>query len=83
MAHEIETESLPAHVSICEERYKILEMRMKNVEVSIEKLQELIRDVHKKIDNIGSQHNRKWDATQVAAISLLLCALGFAISRII
>lgn len=39
---EIENESLPAHVSICSQRYKQLDLRLHNLEVKMDQVQKEI-----------------------------------------
>lgn len=41
---EIENESLPAHVSICSQRYKQLELRLITLEIRMESVQKEIID---------------------------------------
>jgi len=46
---EIEHESLPAHVSICSQRYKQLELRLITLEVRMESVQKEIIDSQKSL----------------------------------
>lgn len=46
---EIENESLPAHVSICSQRYKQLELRLINVETKMDSVQKDILDGQKSL----------------------------------
>lgn len=45
MTNEIETESLAAHVSLCELRYKALEDRLYNLETKLDALSEKVHAI--------------------------------------
>lgn len=79
---DIESESLPAHVSICQQRYYNLEMRLNGLEKRIEKIEGLVQDIHDKIDGLAQRQTAKWDRTQVAAITLLMGVIGFVVARL-
>ena len=49
---EIENESLPAHVSICSQRYKQLELRLITLEVRMESVQKEIIDGQKSLKTV-------------------------------
>ena len=89
---DIESESLPAHVHICQERYKSLETRLNNVERSQEKMELMIREIHQDLksmtrqnhnqfDSIATRHYQKWDVAQIALISFLMGGIGVILSR--
>jgi len=46
---DIENESLPAHVSICSQRYKQLELRLVTLEVKMDSVQKEIIDGQKSL----------------------------------
>jgi hypothetical protein len=49
---EIENESLPAHVSICSQRYKQLELRLITLEVRMESVQKEIIDGQRSLKTV-------------------------------
>lgn len=49
---DIENESLPAHVSICSQRYKQLELRLVTLEVKMDLVQKEIIDGQKSLKNV-------------------------------
>lgn len=49
---EIENESLPAHVSICSQRYKQLELRLITLEVKMESVQKEIIDGQRSLKTV-------------------------------
>lgn len=80
--HDIESENLPAHVSICQERYRALNSRLERVETSIDKIEVLIQDMHAKIDDMRQHHNHKWDHTQLAVISGLFGVCVYLVTQL-
>lgn len=48
---EIENESLPAHVSICSQRYKQLELRLVTLEVKMDSVQKDLIESQKSLKN--------------------------------
>lgn len=81
--HDIEAESLPAHVSICQQRYLVLESRLETVEKRIEKIEELVKDIHTNVSNLNSNQKGRWIEIQWWIIGLLTSAVGFLLSRLI
>lgn len=79
-AHDIETESLPAHVSICQERYRHLENRLDRVDQRLDKIDSYLADIHEKVDKLAENHRHKWDNTQLTVISALIGVCVFLIS---
>lgn len=78
---DIESESLPAHVSLCQQRYHHLDLRIQQIERRIEKIEELVIDIHQKIDQLNQKQNEKWDKGQVAVIGLLLGVCGYLLTK--
>lgn len=81
--HDIESESLPAHVSICQQRYHALEVRLNGLENRIEKIEELVMDIHQKIDRLAHSQTKKWDSTQTAIIAGLIGLACFLVGKIL
>lgn len=81
--HDIESESLPAHVSLCQERYKALEGRLDAMEIKIEKIESMITDIHEKVLSIGQGQDSRWNHFQWMLIGLLISAVGFLSSRLL
>lgn len=69
---EIENESLPAHVSICSQRYKQLELRLVTLEVKMDSVQK---------DLIESQKSLK--TTIITSASSIVVALLGVIGTIL
>ncbi len=49
--HEIETESLPAHVSLCAERYNRLDARISNIEDHLIRIDSALQDIKSAIND--------------------------------
>lgn len=79
--NDIEAESLPAHVSICQQRYHHLNLRIDQIEKQVEKIEKLVIDIHSKIADLAERQNQRWDKTQVALIASLVGVVGFLFSR--
>lgn len=80
--HEIESESLPAHVSICQERYRSLETRLNQVEDKITQIHTVLRDIRDDLQDIRDHHAQRWDTAQIAIIGILMSVIGALIARI-
>jgi len=83
VTHDIEAESLPAHIAICQQRYHNLEVRLNGLEKRIERIEGLVEDIHRKIDGLAQRQTDKWDRTQVAAIAALVSLITFLASRLL
>lgn len=78
---DIESENLAAHVSICQQRYHHLDLRIQNVERRIEKIEELVIDIHAKIADLAERQNQRWDKSQVAIIGTLVGVCGYLLTK--
>lgn len=81
-AHDIESESLEAHVSICQERYQALERRFDSLESRIDRLEVLITDIHNDIENINKHNNNQWDRAKDVIIGLLFASSAWLASQV-
>ncbi len=75
----IEKKSLEAHVELCAERYKLLEIKLANVVDSVEETKDMVKDLTDTVSNMSEKGNDrliKWGvgiiATLAAACSWLL-----------
>ena len=76
ITHDIESESLPAHVSICQERYQALKHRLDQVEHKITEIHAVLRDIRDDIQDIRDNNAQRWDTAQIALIGLLMSVVG-------
>lgn len=79
--HEIEEQSLPAHVSLCAERYKHLDARITNIEKHLLAIDITLSEIRDAIN-----HDRKEDFQRILAwsgaiIAALLGSLGWVLTH--
>jgi len=79
---EIENQNLEAHVSICEQRYLNLDNRMTGLEKKVERIEELLGDIHQKIDRLGEKQTKQINSTLIYIIGLLLTVCGALVSKL-
>lgn len=78
---DIEKKSLEAHVELCAERYKLLEHKMLDVEITIN---EVKRDINSIGDTINVMANKRSDqliAWGVGVIGFLLATVGWLLQH--
>ena len=75
--HDIESESLPAHVSICQERYNQLDLRISNIETKLGNIDAILCEIR---DKINQDHKEQFKVVLTAAgavITTLSAAIGY------
>lgn len=80
---DIESESLPAHVSICHQRYLHLESRLHTMESRIEKIERGIEDIKKELQIIAAANSSRWTNAQIAVIGILMGVVGWLLPKIL
>lgn len=80
--HDIETESLPAHVSICQERYRALQHKFDSVDLRLDRIENSLQTLNQSVADLAEKHNHRWDTAQLATISLLIGFVGFLLARL-
>jgi len=83
MEHDIESESLPAHVSICQERYRALEHKFEEVDRKIDSINTVLVSIRDDITKITADNHNRWSSAQIAVIGLLMSIIGALIGHII
>lgn len=81
--HDIESESLPAHVSICQERYRALETKFIEVDRKIDSVNAVLVSIRDDINQITTDNHHRWSSAQIAVIGLLTSVIGALIGYII
>jgi hypothetical protein len=74
--HDIESESLPAHVSICQERYNALEAKFQSVDEKITKINLVLEDIRTDLLALGQSQNNRWNSMQISVIGMLMTVIG-------
>jgi 3-dehydroquinate synthetase len=54
---DIEKKSLEAHVELCAERYKLLELKLETVESTVDSLRDTIEQVHNIVQGMAAKRN--------------------------
>lgn len=79
--HDIESASLPAHVSICQERYKQLDSRINGIEQHLVKIDEMLVEIRDTI-TVDRQDQFKMFLTWAGVIiTTLIGSCGYLIAH--
>jgi len=54
---DIEKKSLEAHVELCAERYRLLELKIENVEKSVGSVKTVVTEVHEMMHEMSNKRN--------------------------
>jgi hypothetical protein len=54
---DIEKKSLEAHVELCAERYRLLELKIENVETSVGSVKTMVTEVHEMMHGMANKRN--------------------------
>ena len=54
---DIEKKSLEAHVELCAERYRLLELKIENVEKSVGSVKKVVTEVHEMMHEMANKRN--------------------------
>jgi hypothetical protein len=78
---EIEKKSLEAHVELCAERYRHLELQLDAANSSISRLKEMTEEVHVMVHKIVDNRNNQLINWSIGTIGFLLAMVGWLISN--
>jgi 3-dehydroquinate synthetase len=74
---DIEKKSLEAHVELCAERYRMLELKVETVEKEISEVKSMVTDVHSIVRRMGEKRNDQLIAWGIGIIGTLLAVVGW------
>jgi predicted nucleic acid-binding Zn-ribbon protein len=81
-ASDIERENLEAHVELCAERYRQLNMKLDNLDDKVSAMEKMVSDIRESLSEANDKHNRQLITigsglilTLIGAIVTLLVAL--------
>jgi len=77
---DIEKKSLEAHVELCAERYKLLELKLESLQDSGATLKEMISDVHAMVHTMSTKRTDQLVNWGVGIITFLLGIIGYLIN---
>ncbi len=78
---EIEKKSLEAHVELCAERYKMLELKLETLESTVEDLKGTINDVHDIVQAMAAKRNDQLFSWGSGIIGVLLGTIGWLVAH--
>ena len=80
---DIEKKSLEAHVELCAERYKLLEIKLVNVEESVEETKAMVRALSDKFSKVNEKDNDRLIKWGVGIIATLAGVCGWLLTQYI
>ena len=78
---DIEKKSLEAHVELCAERYKLLELKLETVETTVSSLKEMIVDLHGMVHKMSEKRNDQLIGWGIGLIGALFATVGWLLSH--
>lgn len=78
---DIEKKSLEAHVELCAERYRRLELKIENVESDIGALKTMVAEVHGMMQQITTKQNDRLISWGIGIIGFLVATVGWMLSH--
>ena len=77
---DIEKKSLEAHVELCAERYRALEVQFENVKQDICDVKRVVHEVHDLVNDMSQKRNDQLFTWGVAIIGGLLATIGWLLA---
>jgi hypothetical protein len=77
---DIEKKSLEAHVELCAERYKLLELKLETLESNVEGLRTTINEVHDIVQDMAAKRNDQLVTWGSGIIGMLLATVGWLVT---
>jgi hypothetical protein len=78
---DIEKKSLEAHVELCAERYRSLELQLASANTSISGLKTMITEVHEMVHDMGTKRNDQLIGWGIGVIGFLIATVGWLVSH--
>lgn len=80
---DIEKKSLEAHVELCAERYKALELQLTDVKQDVSELKTLVQQTHAMVHSLADKRNNQLISWGIGIIGTLLAVVGWLASHYI
>ena len=80
---DIEKKSLEAHVELCAERYRALELQLDSMIVCIDEIRSAVKEVHGIVHRTSEKRNDQIIAWGVGIIGSLLAIIGWLTAQYI
>lgn len=78
---DIEKKSLEAHVELCAERYRMLELKLQNVETDISEVKTVTQETHELVHRLADKRNSQLIGWGVGIIGFLVAVVGYLIKE--
>ena len=78
---DIEKKSLEAHVELCAERYRALEVQLDSMIVCIDEIKTDVKLVHSIVHRMGEQRNNQLITWGVGLIGFLTATVGWLLTH--
>jgi len=74
-ASDIEKENLEAHVELCAERYRQLNLKLDNLDQKVSTMESMIADIKNTLSDANDKHNRQLITIGTSIIVVLIGAI--------
>jgi hypothetical protein len=78
---DIEKKSLEAHVELCAERYRMLELKIENVETTVGSVKKVVTEVHEMMQKITDKQTDRLISWGIGIIGFLVGTVGWLLSH--
>ena len=78
---DIEKKSLEAHVELCAERYKMLELKLETLETTVSELKPMITEVHVMVQHMAEKRNDQLIGWGIGTIGALVATIGWLLNQ--
>ena len=78
---DIEKKSLEAHVELCAESYRMLELKIQNVESDIGSVKTMVTEVHGMMQQMSSKQTDRLISWGIGIIGFLVGTVGWLLSH--
>ena len=78
---DIEKKSLEAHVELCAERYRMLELKIQSVEADVSSVKDMVTEVHGMMQKMAAKQNDRLISWGIGIIGVLVGTVGWLISH--
>lgn len=80
---DIEKKSLEAHVELCAERYRHLELKLENLDNDVGSVKALAKEIHSTVTKMDDRRNNQIIGWGIGLIGFLTATVGYLVSHYI
>jgi hypothetical protein len=78
---DIEKKSLEAHVELCAERYRMLELKLETVETNVSDVKAVTQQTHDLVHGLAEKRNSQLVGWGIGIIGFLVATLGYVLKE--